>query len=87
MNPPPVVLLENLISASYMYRRRPEYALPGSVVSRMSSTSREVLADLRSAHIATLRADVVRDYLPEPCPSRQLKLSFDALTARHFRHY
>lgn len=83
MERPPVQLLEQAINAGYMFNRR--HARPGSIISSMSDANRKILAELRSADIATLRTDFVRIYLPEPDPGRQLALDFDARIPKHFR--
>lgn len=85
MEKPPVELLEGAINAGYMFNRRRVFSRPGSIIARMSDANREILRELRSTNISTLRADFVRPHLPEPKRARQLALDFDARIPKHFR--
>lgn len=89
MNSDPVQLLETAIYAGCYTLKGlcTQYATPGSIIAAMSEANRKILADLRSADIATLRNDVVQWHLPDRCPLRQLALSFDASIPKYFRHY
>jgi hypothetical protein len=85
MSPDPLASLERMIDTALWAKSRRQQLPPGAIIGRAPREDREALAGLTSAHIRTVRQDIVALYIEPPLAGVARVGDYEGRTSSHRR--